>query len=111
MFIFIFLCVYIKYWLITIKNFFIICLYTYIKLVNGYCWKNTEKFQKEACARYQNLSEEEKEKRWKKVRERYKPFSAEEKEKKCQHHRDQTKNLSEEGKKNKRKLGIWEIII
>ena len=35
-------------------------------MVNKYYQKNKEKLQKEACERYQNLSEEEKEKRQKK---------------------------------------------
>ena len=36
---------------------------------NYYKKKNKEKLQKEACKRYQNLSEEEKEKRQTKARE------------------------------------------
>ena len=44
-------------------NFYIF-LYTYIKMVNQYYQKkNKENLQKEARERYQNLSEEEKEKR------------------------------------------------
>ena len=34
-------------------------------MVNKYIKKNKEKLQKEACEKYQNLSEEEKEKRQK----------------------------------------------
>ena len=40
----------------------------YMKIVNKYYKKNKEKLQKEAWERYQNLSEEEKEKRQKKPR-------------------------------------------
>ena len=36
--------------------------------------KNKERLQKEAYERYQNLSEEEKDKKLKKVRERYQNF-------------------------------------
>ena len=50
-------------------------------MVNKY-QKNKEKLQNEARERYQNLSEEEK-------------------EKKCQYHCDRTKNLSEEEKQKK----------
>ena len=52
-------------------------MYTYIKTVNKYNQKNKENLQKELSERYQNLSEEEKEKKY-------------------QYHRDQNKNLSEE---------------
>ena len=51
-------------------------------MVNKYYKKNKEKLQKEARERYQNLSEEKK-------------------EKKCHYHHDQNKNLSEEGKQKK----------
>ena len=51
-------------------------------MVNKYYQKNKEKLQNEARERYQNLSEEEK-------------------EKKCQYHCDRTKNLSEEEKQKK----------
>ena len=69
---------------------FIIFLCTYIKTGNKYCQKNKEKLQKEVWERYQNLSEEEKEKKH---------------------------NIISIGiriilkKKNKRKFNIWEIII
>ena len=49
-------------------------------MVNKYYQKNKEKFRKETCERYQNLSEEET-------------------EKKRQYHRDQNKNISGEEKK------------
>ena len=45
--------------------------------------KSKEKFQKEACERYQNLYEEEKDKWQKKVWDRYQNLSDEEKEKKA----------------------------
>ena len=51
-------------------------------MVNKYYQKNKEKLQNEARERYQNPSEEEK-------------------EKKCQYHCDRTKNLSEEEKQKK----------
>ena len=51
-------------------------------MVSKYYQKNKEKLQNEARERYQNLSEEEK-------------------EKKCQYHCDRTKNLSEEEKQKK----------
>ena len=54
-----------------------------------------QQHKKNSCKRYQNVSEEEKYKRWKKVRERYQNFTEEEKEKICH------KNLSE---KKKQKL-------
>ena len=38
-------------------------LFLYIKMVNRYCQKHKEKFRKEARERYQNLSEEDKEKK------------------------------------------------
>ena len=61
-------------------------------MVNKYK-KNKEKLQTEACGRYQNLFEEEKEK---------KPdtlyLSEEEKDKKHQHYHNQNKNLFEEEK-------------
>ena len=45
-----------------------------MKMVNKYYQKNKKKFQKEARERYQNLSEEEKEKGQKKVRDIQKSF-------------------------------------
>ena len=44
------------------KNFFFIIFFLYIKMIKTYYKKNKEKLLKEACERYQNLSEEEKEK-------------------------------------------------
>ena len=37
--------------------------FLYIKLTFKYCQENKEKLRKELCERYQNLSEEEKDKR------------------------------------------------
>ena len=37
-------------------------MYAYIKMVNKYYQENKEKPRKEACERYQNISEKEKEK-------------------------------------------------
>ena len=42
-------------------------LFVYIKIVNNYCQKHKERLRKEACERYQTLSEEEKDKRQKKT--------------------------------------------
>ena len=63
--------------------------FVFIKMVNKYYLKNKEKLQKEAHERYQNLSEEEK-------------------EKKGHNHCEQNNNLSEE---KQIKLNIWKIII
>ena len=60
-------------------NFF----FVYIKVVNKYYQKHKENLQKEGRERYENLSEEEKEK------------------KKHQHHCERNKNLSEEEKQEK----------
>ena len=65
-------------------------------MVNKYKKKNKENLQKEAQEKYQDLSEEDRVKRWKKAPERYKNLSEEEKEKKGQNHWDQNKSLSEE---------------
>ena len=54
---------YIQKWFITIKNIFIIFLCSYIKMVNKYYQKDKQMLRKEAHKRYQNLSEEEKEKK------------------------------------------------
>ena len=52
-------------------------------MVDNYCQKkNKENIKKEPRVSYQNLSEEEKGKRWKKAWDRYKNLSVEEKEKK-----------------------------
>ena len=66
-YIYTYVCVYkIIKWLIIIKKCFMIFLYTYIKIVNKYYQRSKEKLQKVAHERYQNLSEEEKEKKQKK---------------------------------------------
>ena len=54
---------YIQKWFITIKNIFINFLCTYIKMGNKYYQKDKQMLRKEARKRYQNLSEEEKEKK------------------------------------------------
>ena len=46
----------------------------------AYYQKNKEKHQKEACKRYQNLSEEEKHKKWEYWHEQYKNLSEDEKQ-------------------------------
>ena len=55
---------------------------------------------------YQNLSEEEKDKRQKDVRERFRNPHEEEKEKKHQYHHELDKNLSEKQKKKQVKY-MW----
>ena len=52
-----------------------------IKIVNHYYQKHKERFPKEACKKYQNLSEGEKNKRPKKVRETYQKLPEEQKQK------------------------------
>ena len=68
-------------------------------MANKYYQKNKEKLRKEARERYQNLSEEEKEKRQKRLKTDIKIFPKKKKER--QYHRDRNKNLSEEGKQKK----------
>ena len=48
---------------------------------NSYYQKHKEELPKKARERYQNLSEEEKSKRWKKAEERYQNFTEKDKEK------------------------------
>ena len=43
--------------------FYLLFVFVYKKIVNKYYQKHKERLQKEACERYQNLSEEEKGKR------------------------------------------------
>ena len=52
-------------------------------MVNRYYQKYEERIRKEARERYQNLSEEEKDKRRKKAREQYQSFNEEKKAKKA----------------------------
>ena len=54
-------------------------------MVNKHFQKRKEILQKEARKRYQNLSEEEKDKTRKKARERYQNFTEEKKEKRYQY--------------------------
>ena len=72
-------------------------------MVNKYYQKDKQMLRKEAHKRYQNLSEEEKEKqKWKKARDRYKNISEEKIKEKVRHyHRNRNKNLSEEEKQKK----------
>ena len=60
--------------------------FVYVKMVNKCYQKHNERLWKEAHERYQNLSEEEKDKRRKKTRERYQNFTEEEKEKRRQYY-------------------------
>ena len=53
------------------KNKLFINFFVYIQVVNNYYQKHKEKLWKEARERYQNRSEEEKDKRRKKVGDRY----------------------------------------
>ena len=56
----------------TKANNFFVKFFVYMKMVNKYYQKHKEILQKGACERHQNLSEEEKDRRWKMVRDRYK---------------------------------------
>ena len=68
-------------------------------MVDKYYKKNKEKIRKEAHKRYQNLSEEEKEKIEKRSETDIKIFLKRKKEKRRQYYREYNKNLSEEEKK------------
>ena len=63
--------------------------------------KKQRRARKEACERYQNLSEEEMEKRLKRPETDIKIFLKNENNKKHKYNRDRNKNLSEEEKKKK----------
>ena len=63
----------------TDKIFFII-FFLYIKILTGYYQNTQKKLSKKARERYQNLSEEEKDKKHQHARERYRNLSGEEKE-------------------------------
>ena len=76
--------------LCSVTKIFFYQFFLYIKITNNYYQK---KKQGKTCERYQNLSEEEKDKRRKEGRERYKNLIKEEKEKSA------NKNVSEEQKK------------
>ena len=65
-------------------------------MVNNYYQKHKEKVRKEACEKYQNLSEEEK-----RPEADIKIFLKKEKKKKRQYHCERNNNLSEEQKKKK----------
>ena len=62
-------------------------------MVNKYYQKHKEILRKEARERYQNLSEEEKDKRRKKVRERYLNFTKVEKAKMRQYYHERKRKL------------------
>ena len=64
-------------------------------MVNKYYQKHEERLQKEVRERYQNLSEEQKDKKRRKVRERYQNFTKEvkEKEKRHQYYQEHEKEL------------------
>ena len=55
-------------------------------MVNKYYQKHEERLQKEVGERYQNLSEEEKDKKRRKFRERYQNFTKDIKEKRHQYY-------------------------
>ena len=55
-------------------------------MVNKYYQKHEERLQKEVGERYQNLSEEEKDKKRRKFRERYQNFTKDVKEKRHQYY-------------------------
>ena len=63
-----------------------------LKIKNNYYQYNKQELWKEACERYQYLSEEERDKKHKKIWERYQNFNEEENKKL------RNKNLSEEAK-------------
>ena len=67
--------------------FYLFSFFRYIKVTNN-CTvikKSEKSFQKKTCERYQNLSEEKKEKKAQYACERYRNLSEEKKEKKRQH--------------------------
>ena len=67
-------------------------------MANNYYKKQEEWLRKETCEKYQNLSEQEEDKRLKKAQENYQSFTEEEKERR-QYHCERNKNLSEKQKK------------
>ena len=66
-------------------------------MVNNYHFyqKHKERLQKEACERYQNLSEKEKDKKRKMAQERYRHFIKEGKEKRHQYYLECKNKLSD----------------
>ena len=71
-------------------------------MVHKYYQKHKEKVRKEACEKYQNLFEDEKEKNEKWPREDIKIFmQKKEKEKKRQYYHERNKNLSDKEKEKK----------
>ena len=81
----------------TDKIFFHNFFYIY-KNVNWLLSKKQRKLSKKAPERYQNLYEEEKDKKWQYARERYRNLSKEETEKNNQYGRDRYKSLLEDEK-------------
>ena len=73
--------------------------FLYITIVNHCYQKQKERLWKEAHEKYQNLSEEEINKKLKKAWEKYQNLTDEEKEKKLHYHLERNKNLSEEQRK------------
>ena len=78
-------------------------------MVNKYYQKDKEKLWKGAHKRYENFSEEKRQKRPETDRFSLLLLSEEEQEKNCQYHYDWNKNLSEEEKQ--KRLNIWKISI
>ena len=62
-------------------------------MVNKYYQKHEERIQKEVSERYQNLSEEEKDKKRRKFPERYQNFTKDVKEKRHQYYLEHEKEL------------------
>ena len=79
-----------------VKSFFFSILFLYAKMTSNYYKKNKEELLKKAREKYQDLSEEEKDKNCQYARERYRNHSEEEKEKKGQYGRERYKNLLED---------------
>ena len=72
-------------------------------MTNNYYKKHKEKLWKEACKKYENLSREEKNKRWKNYQnlsvKDIKILLKKKNKENCQYHRECNKNLSKEQKK------------
>ena len=66
---------------------------------NSYYQKHKERFRKEARKKYQNLSEQEKNKGKKRPKKGVKILLNKKQEKNCQYHLEGNKNLSEEERK------------
>ena len=77
-----------------LKKFFLHFFFLYIKITNNDYQKHKERLRKEAREKYQNLSDEEKDKRQKRTQERYQILL-----KKKQKKTESNNNFSEEQKK------------